>query len=197
MEIKYQITEEQYIEFMLKKIKNSKRTHVKTWIMRFVVIAIFGALISNKYLYDIKYYGELKAGASLAILIYIVCMILWIIIFPILHWKINSMIIINKAETFGQNSSEEVTLHIGEEVIKKTKSYTLNIPLTNVVLINEEEHYVYISSINSYDIVIPVKAFTNEENKKSFVDFVKVKIGQPIDKRNVQNKEELSNGDKV
>lgn len=191
MDINYQITEEEHIEFILNRIKNSKRTHVKTWIMRFIVIIIFGALILNKYLYDIKHYGELKAGASLAILIYIVCMILWMVVLPILHWKINSILIINKAEALGQNSFEEVSINIGEEVIKKTKGYTLNIPLTNIISISEEEHYVYISSINSYDIVIPIQKFRDEEAKKSFIDLVKVKIGQPMDKKSKQKKEVL------
>lgn len=195
MEINYKNEENLYTEYVLNEAKSSKQRIVKIFIMSFFVIAIFGMLMLYKYNYDIKNYGYLKSGASIAMLMYVVCGTLWLIVLPILQKKVDSMILLSQGEEMGQACKENVKLFLGEDnIIKETEYYKIKNTWKQVIKVDEVDKLVVIKIDGCNDILIPSSSFKKESDKLKFIGFIKEKVS--VSKTEAKETTEANNSEK-
>ena len=177
MEIKYKVDEELYIDYIYKNVKSKKKRIAKIIVNSLFVAAIFGTLMYLKYIYDIENYGYLKSGASIAIIMYIICGALWIIVVPILQSKVENIQIIGQAQKMGQAVNEEITLTLNNDgIIKKSVSYEVSDKWNKITEMTESEESIALKVKGEYPILIPISSFSDEDKKSEFVEFIKNKI---------------------
>lgn len=177
MEINYKNEENLYTDYVLKEAKSSKQRITKICIMSFFVIAIFGMLMFNKYNYDITNYGYLKSGASMAMIMYVVCAVLWLIVLPMLQKRVDSMILISQGEEMGQAFEENVKIFLDEDnIIKETEYYNIKNTWKQVICVDEVGELIVIKIKGCNNVLVPISTFKEEEDKLKFIEFIKNKI---------------------
>ena len=177
MEIKYKVDEDLYIDYIYNNVKSKKKRIAKIIVNIILVAIIFGTLMYSKYMYDIENYGYLKSGASIAMIMYIICGVLWVILVPILQSKVENIQIIGQAQKMGQAVEEEITLTLDNDgIIKKSDSYEVSDKWSQITSMTESEGSIALKVKGEYPILIPVSSFSDEDKKSEFIDFINGKI---------------------
>ena len=115
MDIIYENTQEQYIETILREISERTSSKVKNAIIRLITGLIFVALCLSKYNYDNEIYGYLREDSSLVILIYLICGALWVVLLPIVWWKIKSVLVVKQMELKKINFQDDINVSLNED----------------------------------------------------------------------------------
>lgn len=177
MEIKYKVDEELYIDYIYNNVKSKKKRIAKIIVNILLVAVIFGTLMYSKYMYDIENYGYLKSGASIAMIMYIICGVLWSILVPILQSKVENIQIIGQAQKMGQAVEEEITLTLDNDgMIKKSDSYEVSDKWSQMTSVTQSEESIALKVKGKYPILIPASSFSDEDKKSEFIDFINNKI---------------------
>jgi len=163
MEIIYGNTEEQFIETILSEISDRTSSKIKSFAIGVFVVLIFGGLCLSKYNYDMDVYGYLTEASSLVLLIYIICGILWIILLPIIWWKIKS--------------EGNVKFNLREEnLIITTEDSKIESPWNNVLSIIVKKKFLVLNLRGFEGILIPMESFKTEEDSIMFINYINEKI---------------------
>jgi hypothetical protein len=190
MEIIYGNTEEQYIETILNEISDRTSSKVKNFAIRIFVVLIFGALCLSKYTYDIDIYGYLTESSSLVLLIYIACGILWVILLPIIWWKIKSFLVMKQIEAKKINFSGDIKISLQDDNITVTSEYSkIKSPWINVLNVINRNNFIVLNLKGFESILIPMNAFKEEESATSFTDYINKKIQESSEGNKSEDKE--------
>lgn len=180
MEIIYANTEEQYIETILREISDRTSSKFKSFAIGVFVALIFGGLCLSKYNYDMDVYGYLTEGSSLVLLIYIICGILWIILLPIIWWKIKSVLIIKQIESKKIKFEGNIKFNLQEDnLIITTEDSKIECPWKNVLSIIIKKKFFVLNVRGLEGILIPKEAFKTEEDSIKFIKYINEKIQLP------------------
>lgn len=167
MEIKYELTKDDIIDFNLYHSENSKTIKRSLNIQRYIisVIFVFAAIVMSSYL-DIPY--------SFTIPFFLVVSLIWIFYYPkFFKWLIKRNV--SKMLDEGKNKAiiGEQRLSISNEgiiAISEAGEMKSNWSLVEKIGKTKKNIYIYISSISAY--IIPIKAFNNEEEVNNFISTV-------------------------
>jgi len=177
MEIIYGNTEEQFIETILSEISDRTSSKIKSFAIGVFVVLIFGGLCLSKYNYDMDVYGYLTEASSLVLLIYIICGILWIILLPIIWWKIKSVLIIKQIESKKIKFEGNVKFNLREEnLIITTEDSKIESPWNNVLSIIVKKKFLVLNLRGFEGILIPMESFKTEEDSIMFINYINEKI---------------------
>lgn len=177
MEIAYNNTEEQYIDLILKKTYYSKKHVLKCMFLCLIVAAFFTYLCMKRYNGDIKAYGYLSEASSPVLLTYVICGILWIILLPILYWKIKSMVICREVENLNLDFQGEVKYSLDENDIVITDNYKkVKCNIKDIKSVENKSKYVLLKIKDFDDFLIPKEAFNDEVSIDSFISYINEKI---------------------
>lgn len=170
MELNYELTKEDYVDFNMYHVKNSKETKKAVFIQRYVISLMF--LIIPIVIWILK-----KETFNI---IYVICPLFWImwILFynkafdRSITKKINRML--DKSINSGLIGMHNITIDNGELIEKTSNGYIKN----NIRDINEiqetKDHiFIYISNNNAY--VIPKRTFKSKEKLNNFKTELKIK----------------------
>ena len=163
MRIKYNLTEDDYINFNMYHLKNSDTLKKSIMINRYVTPLIF--LIIPFVLRKIS-----NIPFWYWAVVFVITYILWVVLYEKNLYKINKKRILKMLK---ENSNEglvgEKILDIDGEYIK-SKSYAREstIHIKAIKNIKEDDNYIFIY-INSIEaIIIPLSVFKNKEEKDNF-----------------------------
>ncbi len=163
MKIKYNLTENDYINFNICHMRNSKELRKTIMINRFLVSLIF--LLMPFILYNISDIPFLYWTITF-ILVYI----LWVSLYEKYVYRINRKRIKRMLEEKNNDGLiGERILEIDEENIKITNnSGESKFPIKSIKDIIEDEEYIfiYINSVSA--IIIPLEVFKDKEDKERF-----------------------------
>lgn len=167
MEIKYELTKDDFLEFNLYHAENSKTVKKTLNIQRYIIsiIFIFAAIVMSSYL-DIPY--------SFTIPFYLVVFLIWVLFYPkYFKWHIKRNV--SKMLDEGKNKGiiGEQSLSISNEgiiSISEVGEMKNNWSSVEKIVKTDKIILIYISSISAY--IIPIKAFNNEEEVNSFISYV-------------------------
>lgn len=177
MEIAYNNTEEQYIDLILKKTYYSKKHVLKCIFLCLIVVMFFLYMCMKRYNGDIKAYGYLSEASSPVLLTYIVCGILWVILLPILYWKIKSMVICKEVENLNLDFQGNVKYTLDENNIIIEDNYKIiKCSIKDVNKVESKSKYVLLKIKNYDDFIIPNEAFSEEVSINSFISYINSKI---------------------
>lgn len=179
MEISYENTEEQYIQLELDRIHASGKHIAKDIFLRALVACVFGLLCYKKYTIDIDLYGYLTESASPVILVYIVCGVLWIILLPILYWKLKSIIITKEIENKAFNFQGNIRYELNEDnILVETFDSIYKLNWNKVIGTKVSKRLVTIKILGERDLILPVSAFDKEESLEKFIKYINEKVEQ-------------------
>ena len=163
MELNYELTKEDYVDFNMYHVKNSKGIKKTIFMQRYVISLMF--LIIPIAIWILK-----KETFNI---LYIICPLFWVV--WILFYdkafdksivkKINRML--DKSINSGLIGMHNINIENGEIIEKTSSGYIKN----NIRDINEiqetKDHiFIYVSNNNAY--VIPKRTFKSEEKLNSF-----------------------------
>ncbi|NLK95076.1 MAG: hypothetical protein GX275_07775 [Clostridiales bacterium] len=176
MEISYKNTEEKYIDLLLKDIFRSRKNKLKIFGLSLFVAIIFAALCISRYSYDMEFYGFLKEESSFALLVYIICGILWAILLPVIAWKLRSISIMKEINNMQIPFEGDVKYILGEEdIIVENNFKSIKSKLSMVKSIEDKHKYIELIIINYDRFLIPIDAFKDENEKNEFINIIKEK----------------------
>lgn len=163
MKLKYDLTENDYINFNIYHMKNSKSLKRAMMINRFLVPLIF--LVMPFILYYIS-----DISFTYWALIFILVYILWVSFYENYVYRINRKRIKKMLKEKGNEGLiGENVLEIDENNIKVTNDSgenTIYVKSIKNIVENDEYIFIYINSISA--IIIPIKVFKSTEEKENF-----------------------------
>ena len=173
MEIAYNNTEEQYIDLILQKTYYSKKHVLQCVFLCSIVIIFFSYICLARYKGDIKAYGYLSEASSTVLLTYIICGILWVILLPILYWKIKSMVICKEIENLNMDFEGRVKYTLSENNIIIEDNYKkIKCSIKDVIKVENKNKYVLLKIKNYDDFLIPNEAFNEDVSVDSFILYI-------------------------
>lgn len=191
MDIIYENTQEQYIETILREISERTSSKVKNAIIRLITGLIFVALCLSKYNYDNEIYGYLREDSSLVILIYLICGALWVVLLPIVWWKIKSVLVVKQIELKKINFQDDINVSLNEDGLTiTTKDSKVKSIWNNVLKVTTKKRLIILDLKGLERVLIPSEAFKSEEDRTSFVNYINEKI-QPSDDDNIEKEKEV------
>lgn len=163
MKIKYNLTEDDYVNFNIYHLKNSSSLKRSIMINRFLTPLIF--LVMPFVLGNIS-----NISFGYWAVIFVLTYILWVVLYEKNLYKINKKRIIKMLK---ENSNEgllgEKTLEVDEKQIKSIdKSGESTIYIKTIKNIVEDKEYIFVYTNSVEAIVIPLRAFSNNEDKEKF-----------------------------
>lgn len=186
MEVRYENSEEQYINLQLAKIKSSKKNLIKETFLRVFVIVLFSMLCYTKYKIDIDLYGYLTEAASPVILVYITCGLLWTILLPILYWKVKSMVIVKEIENKGFDYQGEVIYKLEEDnIIVETFDSIYKVEWGKVIKSKFNKRLLSITISGEKDLILPVSIFEDKNKLNEFNKYIneKIKLNSKVEEK--------------
>ena len=163
MKIKYNLTEDDYINFNICHMKNSKSLKRTMMINRFLTPLIF--LVMPFVLGNIS-----NISFGYWAVIFVLTYIFWVSLYEKNVYKINRKRI---RKMLKENSNEGL---IGEKVLEidgdnigvKDDSGENNINIKSIKNIIEDEEYIFIYVNSVAAIIVPIRVFENKEDKEKF-----------------------------
>ncbi|MED4453154.1 YcxB family protein [Metabacillus fastidiosus] len=171
MEIKYYLTEEDYLHFNLFHIKNSKTTSRALNMQRFLTPIFFLILsyILSAFL-DEPFIG--------LFIIFFILSILWIIFYPKYFY---SLIIrqVKKMIKEGRNDGllgDHHMIMTEEEIVDSTANSETKVTWSGIEMFKEDDDYFYLynSSVSAY--ILPKRALNDVEEIKNFIQSKKENV---------------------
>ena len=163
MKIKYNLTENDYINFNICHMRNSKALRKTIMINRFLVPLIF--LLMPFILYNIS-----DIPFSYWAITFILIYILWVSLYEKYVYRINRKRIKRMLEEKSNNGLiGERILEIDEENIKITNNSgesKFSIKTIKDIIEDKEYIFIYINSVAA--IIIPLEVFKDKEDKERF-----------------------------
>lgn len=167
MEINYELTKEDFIQFNMYHYKNSKVMKKSLIFMRYFlpIFFIVAAIVTF----------VLRQEIAISSIIFVIVGCLWFVLFP----GIMNKSIYKKVDQFfseGKNLSllGKHSIVINEEsIIEKSETSEVKHSWATVEKVAESETHIiiYVSAVSAY--MIPIKAFNNDEEKSKFIDLVR------------------------
>ncbi|MED4401268.1 YcxB family protein [Metabacillus fastidiosus] len=164
MEIKYHLTEEDYLHFNLFHIKNSKTTSRALSMQRFLT-PIFFLILS--YILSV-FLDEPFLGLFI---IFFILSILWIIFYPKYFY---SLIIrqVKKMIKEGRNDGllgDHHMIMTEEEIVDSTANSETKVTWSGIEMFKEDDDYFYLynSSVSAY--ILPKRALKDVEEIKNYI----------------------------
>lgn len=171
MEISYQLTEKDFLDFNIHHAKNSSHIQKSILIQRISGPIIF--LIA-------PFFATKQSGITIWywFVLFGIVSIIWFIFYPkYIYWEISrkTMKIIKEGEN--KNILGEKTIVLtSENIIETGLSNEEKIKLNSIQKIEEtEDHlFIYISSMSAF--IIPLRAFEDSKSKDEFIKKIKEQI---------------------
>lgn len=187
--INYSNTEENYIELMINKEYCSKKHWAKDIMIRVLVIILFSYLCYKKYSIDIDLFGYLTEGASPVILVYILCGVLWVILLPILYWKLKTLVISKEIKNMNIDFNGKVTYRLDEDkIVIEDNNIIIKSNWKQVKSITRKKKILILVIKECGEFIIPISAFSKEKEIEDFLLFINNKI-EEVAKLNNQEQE--------
>lgn len=164
MEIKYNLTEEDYLNFNLFHVKNSNTVKRALNIQRFLFPVLF---IVISYLFS-----KMTEISFLGVFIpFLLISILWVIFYPKYFYR---FIIRNTKKLIREGKNEDLLgehrMTLSEEgIVDTTSNKETKVTWSGIQMIKEDEHsiYLYNSSVSAY--ILPKKDLHNVEETKALI----------------------------
>ncbi|MHC0038246.1 YcxB family protein [Pseudoneobacillus sp. C159] len=164
MELKYNLTEKDYLNFNLFHMKNSKSANKALMIQRIftpITLLLFGYVLS--LISDIP--------LTISLPIFLLFAILWYIFFPKYFYS-HVVKQVRKMTREGRNDDllGEHILHISDEgLIDTTKNGETKVNWSGIKDFKEDQHHLYLynSAVSAY--ILPKRDIPNVEELKSFI----------------------------
>ena len=165
MEIKYNLTEEDYIHFNLYHIKNSKSAIRSLNVQRFLT-PVFFILLS----YIISLVGD-TPFLELFIAFFITG-ILWILFYPKYFYSTVTRRI-KKFIREGKNGGllgEHILSMTDEGLVESTSNGQTKVDWSGIIGFKEDNEYFYLYNSSISALILPKRELTNEEEIRNFIN---------------------------
>ncbi len=167
MEIKYELNKDDYIEFNLNYVENSKAMKKNVFIQRYLVSIIFLLVpFALKKSTDIPF--------SYWMTVFIIAYTLWVVFYP---KYFNKTVKKNVEKMLGEGNSNslygEHKLSLTEDGITETnEAEKLEIGWNSIEkIVKTEEHiFIYLDSIKAY--IVPKRAFKDNKEEEEFITYL-------------------------
>lgn len=181
MKISYDNTKETYADMILMKIYYSRKHVLKCIFMCLLIAVFFGMLCLLTYNNEVDVYGSMRDSMSAVLLVYIICGILWIIVVPMLYWKLKSAIIYREVEKLHFNLEGQKVIELDDyEIVVTDNNATKHIKLQGVREVIARKNFIDIKIKGQEDLLFPTKAFSDDKQKEDFITIITEKISNNV-----------------
>lgn len=181
MKISYDNTKETYADMALMKIYYSRKHILKCIFMCLLVAAFFGMLCLLTYNNEVDVYGSMRDSMSAVLLVYIVCGILWIIVVPMLYWKLKSAVIYKEIEKLSFSLEGQKTIELDDcEIVVRDNNFTKHIKMQGVKDVIERKKFIDIKIKGQEDLTFPTTAFSDDNQKQEFIRIITEKTSKNV-----------------
>lgn len=183
MKIDYELTKQDYIDFNMNYMSNSKAVKKLFLAQRYIVpiMFLFIPFVMIKVTsIPLAYWFRL----------FIVCCILWIIFYPkYFKWTVSKRISKMLDESENKDMLGKRSLSLAEKgIIELSTLSELKTDWSAIEKITQTEKHIFIftSSVAAY--ILPVRVFENESEKKKFIVKLNYMIDKAKDKKGIKKK---------
>ncbi|RJS58883.1 hypothetical protein CJ483_01415 [Bacillus sp. PK3_68] len=163
MEIKYELTKDDYLAFNLHYVKHSKTIKQSLFRQQFFVPIIFLIL---PFIFPLVA-GEFSVGFSI---VFMLVSVVWMIFYPkYFYWHVMSHI--NKSFNEGNNENllgEHTFTFNDEGFIETNRAGESQVSWSSIEKVEENDQYFFLffSTMSAY--ILPKRSFLNETDQKNF-----------------------------
>lgn len=173
MKYEYELTRDDYIEFNLFHIYNSK-TNIKS--LRFIRFAPPILFLIIPFVF--RLYSELDLAFGVSLVVFVAIALLWLILFP-KKYKKRLIKSVTKMLDEGKNDGflGVRTFEISDEGIFQVRSSgesKNNWSIVERLAITDDYIYIYTASIMAY--IVPTRVFGNDQEKEAFLDIIRTNM---------------------
>lgn len=167
MEIEYELTKEDFLDFNLNHAHNSNTVKKSLFYQRYIISIIFlivPVILSKTF----------KAPAKSLLPPFLIAFFIWIIFYPNYFWwhiKRNLVKVFDESKNSGLTGVYSLTTN-KEEIVSKSESKEIVRDWGSVQRIEKTDKNVLIYTSPVEAIIIPLRAFDDEESLKRFLEVI-------------------------